>query len=101
MTTERDDVEYWDSLASRVTADVLSRSSGNAINWLAQSPLAWVMTCLLAAASFALAVRAGHQSENASLAIAPIDAVGKTMVSGVQPPSIAALLFEQETRGRR
>jgi hypothetical protein len=103
---DRDDVEYWNALADRVSTAAVRRTRIDAVGWLAHSRVAWALTCLLGVTALAFAAsarRAGAGAGRVELpaAIAPADGVGKAIVLDRQPPAIGALLIEQPSRGQR
>src|SRR5687767_6239157 len=105
MTSDdRDDVEYWNALADRVTATAL-RPDSDALQWLAESPRAWVVTLAVASVALTLMTMATSQdpidSTAGTVTTLPTDAIGRMMVDSDQPPAIGRLLLAPSVQRQR
>jgi hypothetical protein len=105
MTSDhRDNPEYWNRLADRVTAAALRPTAGP-LQWLAESPAAWVATLTVASVVFAFLTVSTSQapvdSPAGAVATLPSDAVGHMMADSAQPPAIGTLLFAASVQGQR
>jgi hypothetical protein len=91
-----DDPDHWDRLARRVATVALRASGPGGFDWMANSRIAWLATCLLIAAVLTLAVRTNGQGPMGmqwAEMLAPSDAVGQAIVVRDGPPAIGALLL--------
>ena len=105
MTSDdRENAEYWNRLADRVTAAALRPTAGP-LEWLAESPAAWVSTLTVASVVLALMTMSTSHARvdlpAEAVATLPSDAVGQMMVDSAQPPAIGMLLFAAPMQGRR
>ena len=95
----RDEQEYWDSLAQRVTRAAVSRGrKEGGVMAFAGSWGAWVTATALAAAAALLLMLSRAESVSASpkdlqAALQPSDAIGRTMMAASNPPSVGELLI--------
>ncbi|HEX9563458.1 MAG TPA: hypothetical protein VF981_05795 [Gemmatimonadaceae bacterium] len=92
----RDDSEYWDALAGRVTAH--AAGSGSGLAWLARSTVGWSVGSLLTAVALASVVvwtngSSTRPREDWVDALAPADTVGRAIFLADGPPAIGILLF--------
>ena len=105
MTTDdRDDLEYWDTLARRVAAGAACDGTRSAVQWLAYSRAGWVLTSLLVAVVLTFLMSSENPSigdQSWSTVIAPTDDVGKAIAQRDRPPAIGALLLDPQARGLR
>jgi hypothetical protein len=97
----RDQPEYWDALAERVTAHAVRSTS--AFGQIAESRAGWVAAGLAVAAAIVLMLLPPNTPADAgaswTAALAPSDAVGKAITSPDRPPNIGALLLGDQTTG--
>src|SRR5579885_1990864 len=97
----RDDDEHWDALAARVAREAARRSAAFGASPSQRASRAGLIAAsLLLAASLAfMAVmwRQGSSAPAAELgqALAPSDAVGRTIALTGKPPAVAALLLDR------
>lgn len=99
----RDQPEYWDALAERVTAHALRPTS--TFGQIAESRAGWVAAGLAVAAAIVLLLLPANPSADVGVqwtaALAPTDGVGKAVTSPDRPPAIGALLLGETTGGAR
>jgi len=106
MTRDRDDAEYWNALAARVTSVAVRQGQSNSLEWLAESRVGWTTTLVLAAVALIFMTPAtgqpvGDAGSTSLNIVLPTDAVGKAMSLRDQPPAVGTLLFEAEERRQR
>ena len=95
----RDDPRYWDALAERVAVNASREANAGGFDWLVHSRGGWVAVSLLLAAALALTLLPDERRATRSLsaawaqAVAPADAVGRSLVLRDGPPPIGALLL--------
>ncbi|SRR6266567_351870 len=103
-TAIQDNPEYWDALASRITAHVARRAS--TLDWLAHSRAGFVAACFAFAASlaFLMTTASPPSPPNASVAwtivLMPADDVANAMLVRQAPPAIESLLFPLRSEAR-
>jgi hypothetical protein len=97
----RDDVDYWDDLAERVSRSAAHAAKQTTLDWLAEPRARITVGCVLLAAALALTTRTSSPGVPADLAqvIVPSDQVGQAILLSSSPPAIGALLLSE--RGAR
>ena len=101
-----DGAEYWDALAERVAREA-AQARVSSIDWVAARPargiavatLAGAAAVLLALSSAALS-RPGVQEQWAQ-ALAPSDALARSLSGADAPPALLTLLLDQRGEARR
>ena len=94
-----DDAAYWDALAHRVATHAVRESNGAVLDWFAHSRAGWIAASLLLVAGLAFMTLPTDGASATSLApdwsqpVAPVDDLGRAIVSRDTPPSIGALLL--------
>ena len=102
----RDEPEYWDSLAARVTRNAISRGRrGRGLARFAGSPVGWMAATILAgiAATFVLISRSispAREMGRLGESLQPSDEIGRQIGLHASPPSVGALLLGAEQSGR-
>jgi hypothetical protein len=96
-----DDPEHWDALAARVATR--ARRARSPILWLGEHKSSWAAAALLLAASMLFAVLQQRSPAATSTlawteALAPDDAVGRTIATPDRPPALGVLLFASAGR---
>jgi hypothetical protein len=101
----KDEAQYWDAFASRVTAEAMKRPA-SVLQWLAGSRAAALAVALLLGALATLltatdAIR-GETSvrDQWTRLLAPSDPVGRTIATSDRPPSVSRL-FDDARGGSR
>jgi hypothetical protein len=97
----RDDADYWDDLAERVSRSAAQASRETTLDWLAEPRAGIAVGCFLLAAALALTTRTRPAETPADLAlfIVPSDQAGQTILLSAHPPAIGGLLLSE--RGER
>jgi hypothetical protein len=97
----RDDVDYWDDLAERVSRSAARAAKQTTLDWLAEPRAGITVGCLLLAVALALTTRPWSAEVPADLAqvTVPSDQVGQAILLSGNPPAIGALLLSE--RGER
>jgi hypothetical protein len=98
----RDDAQYWDAFASRVTAQAMKRRA-TVLQWLA-GPRAAVaaVAVVLGALAILLATTEGTETtirDEWTRLLAPSDPIGHALATGSQPPTVDRLF--DDARGLR
>jgi hypothetical protein len=98
-----DSAEHWDAVAARVALEAAGRSRAAGVSSLAASRAGLIAALLLLAASLAfmaMASRQGSARPAAELrqALAPGDDVGRAIALTGRPPTVGALLFDDQRR---
>jgi hypothetical protein len=97
-----DDPEHWDRLAGRVATAAIRASRRGAFDWVANSRLAWVTTCVLIVGALTLMMRPVSKSPQGQVGIqwaemlAPSDYLGQAIVMRDDPPAVGALLLSAQ-----
>ena len=91
----RDDDQYWDALANRVTAAAFAPPT--AVDWLAESRFGWLAALGVLAVMGTIGIATPRRADSKwSSALAPSDNLGEAVVLAATPPSLGDLLLSVE-----
>ena len=95
MDPIRDEAEYWDALANRVTAVALAPPT--TVDWLAESRVGWVaaLVVLTVFGTIGISTPSPTDADWPSV-LAPSDRLGQALFLAATPPSLGDLLLPVE-----
>jgi hypothetical protein len=100
-TNIRDEPEYWDGMAARVSARAVRAAGDSVVDWLASARTIRAAMMIVAAAIVAIVVwPSSSPSEQPRVewapAFAPSDNTGRLMTAGDRPPDLVLLIHQPE-----
>jgi hypothetical protein len=99
----RDDADYWDDLAERVSRSAAQAAKLTTLDWLAEPRAQITVGCVLLAAALVLTTGTSSAEVPADLAqvIVPSDQIGQAILLSRNPPAIGALLLSERAERAR
>ena len=101
--SRRDDADYWEDLAERVSRSAARAAKQTTLDWLAEPRAGIAVGCVLLAAAVALTTRTSSAEVPADLAqvMVPSDQIGQAILLSGNPPAIGALLLTERAERTR